>query len=181
MAVIGAQGTAPLLVTDRLELGLPTKDDVAPMAAIVAHEETARHLGPSQDMAGHFVRFSRGAGSWVLYGYGPFMVRERGRAELLGNCGVFHSWRGLGPDFDDSPEAGWILRHDKVGQGLAGEAMAAVLAWFEREHGPRRIVCMIGVGNAPSLRLAEKLGFAPMRDAVLPDGDTVRLLERLPG
>ena len=48
------------------------------------------------------------------------------------------------------------------------------------EHGPRRVVCMISVGNEPSVALAGKLGFAPMRDTVLPDGDAVTLFERLP-
>ena len=128
--------------------------------------------------AEHFERFCRNAGSWLLYGYGSFMLRERGGGELLGNAGVFHSFRGLGEDFDDAPEAGWILRADRVGQGLAREAMTAAFAWFEREHGRQRVVCMISPGNAPSLALAAKLGFAPMRDAQLPDGGAVRLLER---
>jgi RimJ/RimL family protein N-acetyltransferase len=109
-----------------------------------------------------------------------FMVRRRGSNEVIGNCGVFHSWRGLGEDFDDTPEAGWILSHDQVGQGLGLEAMTAALGWFDREHGPRRTVCMTAPENEPSMRLAGKLGFAPMRDAVLPDGDAVRLFERLP-
>lgn len=169
---------APVLVTERLELRLPTKDDLAPMHAIITHDETRRFLGASIAMHDHFMRFSRAAGSWLLYGYGAFMIRERGSGELLGNCGVFHTWRGLGPDFDDAPEAGWILRHDKVGQGLAREAMTAALAWFEREHGARRIVCMIAAGNTPSMGLAERLGFTPLRDAVLPDGEAVALFER---
>ena len=58
--------------------------------------------------------------------------------------------------------------------------MTAALAWFEREHGRRRIVCMIAPDNAPSIRLAGRLGFTPMREARLPDGETVRLFERLP-
>jgi RimJ/RimL family protein N-acetyltransferase len=58
--------------------------------------------------------------------------------------------------------------------------MTAALDWFEREHGRRRIVCMIVPENAPSIALARRLGFTPMRDAVLPDGDTVRLFERVP-
>jgi RimJ/RimL family protein N-acetyltransferase len=56
--------------------------------------------------------------------------------------------------------------------------MRAVLEWFESEHGPRRIVCMVSVGNHASLALAAKLGFTPLRQAELPDGDTVQLLER---
>ena len=170
---------APLLVTERLELWLPARDDLWAMHAIVTDPATRRFLGPSERPADHFERFSRNAGSWLLYGYGSFMLRERGSGELVGNAGVFHSYRGLGPDFDDSPEAGWILRADHVGQGLAREAMSAALAWFERKHGRQRIVCMITSENAPSIRLAERLGFAAMRDAELPDGDAVLLFERL--
>jgi len=170
---------APHLVTERLDLRLPTAADVAAMAAIVAHEDTRRHLGPAFDPADHFQRFSRNAGSWLLYGYGGFMVRLRGSEELIGNCGVFHSWRGLGADFDDTPEAGWILRHDQVGRGIGIEAMTAAFGWFDRAYGPRRVVCMITPENEASVRLAGKLGFTPMRESVLPDGDTVVLLERV--
>jgi len=171
---------APHLLTDRLDLRVPLAADLEAMGAIVAHAQTGRYLGPGRDFADHFVRFSRNAGSWLLYGYGGFMVRLRGSEDLIGNCGVFHNWRGLGEDFDDAPEAGWILRHDQVGQGLGHEAMSAALAWFDAAHGPRRVVCLIALGNEPSLRLAAKHGFTPMRDAVLPDGDSVRLFERLP-
>jgi RimJ/RimL family protein N-acetyltransferase len=59
--------------------------------------------------------------------------------------------------------------------------MQAVLEWFEREHGRKRVVCMIAVGNEPSLKLAARLGFTPLRQATLPGEDTAQLLERLPG
>ena len=169
---------APHLLTERLELRLPAAADFHATMAIVSHPQTARFLGAQSTTADHFVRFCRSAGSWLLYGYGAFMIRLRGSEEVIGNCGVFHTWRGLGADFDDTPEAGWILRHDQVGRGLASEAMTAVLEWFDRTHGPRRVVCMIGTENQPSIGLAGKLGFAPMRDTVLPDGDAVRLFER---
>ena len=171
---------APQLTTERLDLRLPAAADLTAMAEIVAHAETARHLGPAFDPADHFMRFTRNAGSWLLYGYGSFIVRLRGSEEVIGNCGAFHSWRGLGEDFDDTPEAGWILRHDQVGRGIGREAMSAALGWFDRVQGPRRVVCMSAIGNAPSLRLAERLGFARMRDTVLPGGDAVQLFERLP-
>ncbi len=170
---------APLLVTERLELWRPTAADIWPMHAIVTDPATARFLGSAHAPNEHFERFCRNAGSWLLYGYGSFMLRERGGG-LIGNAGVFRSYRGLGADFDDAPEAGWILRADRVGQGLAHEAMTAALAWFEREHGAQRIVCMIAPGNASSIRLAGRLGFAPLREATLPDGTAVHLFERVP-
>jgi len=169
---------APLLVTERLELWHPARADIAAMYALVADPATRRFLGPVHTRADHYERFSRNAGSWLLYGYGSFVLRERGTGELVGNAGMFHSFRGLGEDFDDSPEAGWILRSDRVGQGLAREAMVAALAWFEREHGRQRIVCMVTPGNTPSIRLAARLGFAAMREAKLPAGDAVLLFER---
>jgi RimJ/RimL family protein N-acetyltransferase len=172
---------APLLVTERLELWRPAQADIAPMHAIVTEPATQRFLAPTHTRAAHFERFCRNAGSWLLFGYGSFMLRERGSRDLVGNAGVFHSFRGLGEDFDDSPEAGWILRADRVGQGLAHEAMSAALAWFAREHGERRVVCMISPANAPSIALAGRLGFTAMRQAELPDGEAVRLFERLPG
>ena len=176
MAVSGA----PRLVTERLELTLPVAADRDLMAGIVSHEETGRFLGPAFEPTVHFMRFMRNAGSWQLYGYGAFMLRLRESGELIGNGGVFHTWRGLGEDFDDTPEAGWILRHDQVGRGLGYEAMSAVLDWFDREHGRRRVVCLISRENEPSIRLAAKLGFTPLREAVLPDGEAVSLFERLP-
>jgi len=176
MALTGA----PRLVTKRLEMTLPVAEDLAGIGAIVTHPETRRFLGPLSDPADQFQRFTRNAGSWLLYGYGVFMVRLRESGELVGNCGIFHSWRGLGADFDDQPEAGWIIRHDQVGKGIGLEAMEATLAWFDREHGPRRVVCMISLGNAPSVRLAEKLGFTPLREGTLPTGETVDLFERPP-
>ena len=171
---------APHLTTERLELRLPAAADFPAILEIVSHAETGRYLGLRSGTPDHFMRFCRNAGSWLLYGYGIFIIRLRDSEDLIGNCGVFHSWRGLGEDFDDMPEAGWILRHDQVGLGLGEEAMTAALAWFDRAHGPRRAVCMTSVGNEPSIRLAAKLGFTPMRAAVLPDGDAVRLFERLP-
>lgn len=168
----------PFLTTERLELWLPTKDDMRPLFAIISQPETRRYLGPEPTPADHFMRFTRNAGSWSLYGYGTFMVRRRGGdGTLLGNCGIFHSVRGLGVDFDDRPEAGWILREEAVGQGYAGEIMRAVLDWYDAAFGTE-IVCLIDPDNAPSLKLAAKLGFAPMRDGVMPDGGVVKLLKR---
>ena len=79
---------------------------------------------------------------------------------------------------NDHPEAGWIIAEEHVGKGLGREVMDAVLSWFDATHGPRRIVCLIEHGNAASLALAGLMGFAPFRDAVLPDGGTATLLAR---
>lgn len=152
----------PLLKTDRFDLWRPVAGDLSQLCALIDNEETRRYLGPaSAEKQPQFDRLMRNAGSWTLYGYGTFMVRPHGMGDIIATCGVFHSWRGFGADvgMDDVPEAGWIVRHDWWGKGVAREAMEAALAWFDHEHGPKRIACMIEEGNVASQRVAARLGF----------------------
>lgn len=152
----------PLLVTQRFELWKPRASDLDDMIRLIADDETRRFLGPALPEAKSvFERLQRNGGSWMFHGYGTFPVRRRGKREIVANCGVFHSWRGFGKGMDDVPEAGWIVRKDHWGQGLAREVMAAALEWFDRVHGPRRIACMIEEGNHASERVAAALGFTP--------------------
>jgi RimJ/RimL family protein N-acetyltransferase len=150
----------PLLITERLELWAPQVGDLAEMHGLSDDPETRRYLGPdSEDPADSFARLLRNAGSWELYGYGNVMLRLRGQRRIIGNCGVFHSYRGFGRGMDDVPEAGWLVERPLWGQGLASEAMRAILAWFDRTHDATRITCMIEQGNRASEALAHMLGF----------------------
>lgn len=130
------------------------------MVELIADEETRRFLGPmaasEADCAG---RLLKNAGCWDLFGYGTFIVREKGGDAIIGNCGVFHTWRGFGSGLDDVPEAGWIVHPGWWGRGLAREVMDAALGWFDATHGAQRIACMIEEGNIASERLAARLGF----------------------
>lgn len=150
----------PALRTERLELWHPAAGDLPAILAVVAPEPVRRFLGarPTSE-ADEAARLLRNAGSWALYGYGTFIMRFRGEAEVVGICGVFHSWRGFGKGLDNVPEAGWILGQSAWGKGLAGEAMRAVLEWFDWTHDAPRIACMIEEGHHASLRLADALGF----------------------
>lgn len=170
--------SGPLLATERLELWQPVAADEPDNFSMMQDPRTWHYFGAPPTRLDHVTRFMRNAGSWLLHGYGSFAVRERGRPAYIGNCGIFHTWRGLGEDFDDKPEAGWIMAADHTGKGYAREVMEAVFAWFDRVHGPREVVCIIHPDNAPSIALAERLGFAPTRDSALPDGSAVRLFSR---
>jgi RimJ/RimL family protein N-acetyltransferase len=92
---------------------------------------------------------------------------------------VFHSWRGFGQGMDDVPEAGWIIHRDHWGQGLAREAMRAILAWFDKAHGPRRIAAMIEESNTASQKVAAALGFLAYARQTF-EGSPLVLYERLP-
>ena len=167
----------PALTTARLELWQPQTTDLPGLAALVAPDAVRRHLGNRPaTMADAFARLTRNAGSWALYGYGNFIVLERGLPDLVGVCGVFHSWRGF-DGFDDVPEVGWIFAEPVWGRGYASEAGAAALAWFDRVQGPRRIACMIDPDNQASHKVAARLGFVAHGDHDY-EGGPVILLQR---
>ena len=152
--------SSPVLVTERLELWRPQVTDRVGLRALIEPGEVRRFLGGMEsDDHDVFMRLLRNAGSWALYGYGTFIVRERGRPEIVGNCGVFHSWRGFGRGLDDIAEAGWIVSKGAWGKGYAQEAMEAALTWFEREHGAAATLCMIEQGHRASEAVAAKLGY----------------------
>lgn len=173
--------TQIVLTTGRFELRPPAMGDLAGLVELIAPYEMRRFLGPAMpDVKSQGERLLRNAGSWALYGYGTFMVRRPGDAQIIGTCGVFHSWRGFGQGMDDVPEAGWIIHRDLWGQGAAAEVMRVVLDWFDKTHGPRRIACMIEDGNTASERVAVKLGFARYGQHDPDDGITLlNLFERL--
>ena len=174
---------APVLTTARLELWQPRAGDLADLCALTLAEETRRFLGgfePSESDS--FARLLRNAGSWSLYGYGTFMVRLKGEGRIVATCGVFRSHRGFGADqgLDNVPEAGWIVHKDHWGQGIAREAMEAVLAWFDAAHGRQRIAAIIEEGHAASDALASKLGFVRYGRHQPAEGTALALYERLP-
>lgn len=174
--------TGPVLTTARLELWQPQAGDADDLYQLTLSEETRRFLGgfvPSE--MDTFNRLLRNAGSWALYGYGVFMVRLKGEAQIIATCGLFRSHRGFGADkgLDDVAEAGWIVHQDHWGQGIAREAMEAALAWFDAAHGPQRVACMIEEGHAASDKLARKLGFQPYGRHAVDDGEALVLYERV--
>ncbi|MFM5892842.1 MAG: GNAT family N-acetyltransferase [Novosphingobium sp.] len=150
-----------VLTTERLELWRPQASDLDGLNAINTDPRTLTYLGNwSPDRVDTFARLTRNAGSWALWGYGTFMVRRRGMPQLIANIGVFRSYRGFAHGLDDVPEAGWIVHPDHWGQGIAGEAMNAVMPWFDEVHGRQRVACMIEAGHVASEKVAAQLGFA---------------------
>ena len=171
--------SGPVLTTERLELWQPQAGDHAGLNAINTDPRTLPFLGTwSPSPADTFTRLCRNAGSWALYGYGIFIVRRLGNAQIIGTCGVFRSWRGFAYGLDDVPEAGWIIHPDHWRRGYAGEAMHAVMPWFDAAHGPQRIACMIEEGHAVSERLALQLGFTEYARHQQPGEQEVVLYQR---
>jgi RimJ/RimL family protein N-acetyltransferase len=114
---------------------------------------------------------------WHAEGYGHWAVLRRETGGFIGHVGMFRANRGYGPDFDCWPEAGWFIGRSESGQGLGHEATRAAHAWFDGRIGGR-LVARITVGNLPSFRIADRLGYRPFRSIKESAGPTRQLLSR---
>jgi RimJ/RimL family protein N-acetyltransferase len=108
-----------------------------------------------------WARLLRFVGHWSHFNYGLFIVEDRVSGELVGEVGLAHFMRGLGPRFDEAPEAAWRVLATRRGAGIAQEAMSAALGWFDRTITARRTVCLIHAANEASVRVATRLGYGP--------------------
>jgi len=95
---------------------------------------------------------------------------------MAGQTGFFFGSRDLGDDFDPFPEAGWVLDPAYQGRGFGVDAVTAAHDWFDRVVAGRT-VCIITPENQSSLRIAQAVGYEPLREAQI-DGDEVMLMTR---
>jgi RimJ/RimL family protein N-acetyltransferase len=150
-----------VLHTPRLTLAPPRLADFEDYARLWADPAVVRHMGGAPfSRSAAWARFQRQAGGWRLSGFGTWVVRERASGRFVGEAGFCDFNRAITPALGPEPEAGWMLMPWAHGQGLASEAVAAAHAWGDARFGAPRTVCMIDPNNAPSLRLAAKMGYA---------------------
>lgn len=86
--------------------------------------------------------------------HGTFLIAVED--ELVGECG----WIG-GPADDGDVEIGYGVAGSVRGRGLGTEAVGVLTAWVEQQPGVARVTADVLVGNEPSRRVLERLGFRP--------------------
>lgn len=164
----------PILETKRLILREPALGDFDSYAAVWADPKVMRYLSQTgHAMARHeaWRAFTGQAGHWSLRGYGMFAVLERVTTEFVGFVGPWEpeGWPGF--------EIGWTLGSRYWGHGYATEAARACLRYAFTELGRPHIVSLIAPDNAPSIRVAERLGERFERGVTLPHLRDTRVLQ----
>lgn len=157
------QGPAYLLRTPRLELACAEPRDTQELHDVVRAERArlAEHLAWAREEPLAFdVRLALVRTMRARFDLGEelcWIVRADGR---------FAGMAGLHAGSTPAARAcGYWLRADMCGRGLASEAVCAVLAAAFLVEGAQRVELRAAAGNARSLRLAARLGFA--REGVL--------------
>lgn len=156
----------PTLTTERLKLRAPRLDDFVGYAAFLASPRSKGVDGPLDTKAA-WAYFTHDSACWHLLGHGALMMERRDTGVLAGSISV-----NGGPMFDEV-ELGWMVYDRHTDQGLATEAAAAVRDWALGPRGLATLVSYVGMDNAPSRRVAEKLGAVIDRSAQSPGPQTL--------
>lgn len=150
----------PVLETQRLRLRGHGVGDFLFSASMWADPQVTRYIsgrGFSEEES--WSRLLRYIGHWTLFGYGYWLVEERGSGAFVGEVGFADYHRDLTPSLDGVPEIGWVLATGAHGKGYASEVVRAVVAWGDEHFGSIRTACIIHPENTPSIRVAVKCGY----------------------
>lgn len=135
------------IVTERLILRRACEADLAAMHAVLSSPDATRYWSTP---AHRDVEQTR---EWLVAMItadpatsDDFVIEREGR--VIGKAGCFRL-----------PEIGYILHPDHWRQGLAQEALSAVLAYLFSRHPLPAVVADVDPRNTASLRLLAKLGF----------------------
>jgi RimJ/RimL family protein N-acetyltransferase len=158
--VIDSDSPQSRIETERLILRPLTVQDLDDLFELHSQPEVARYT-TSFTRAQALERLEANQMEWRTRGHGLLAVTERHSGRFLGRCGL-----KLWPQFDEV-EAGWALRVQEWGHGYATEAARAVVDWGFAALRLAYITAMIVPGNARSHRVAQRLGFAPLREDTL--------------
>jgi RimJ/RimL family protein N-acetyltransferase len=149
----------PIIETERLRLRGHELRDFENSAAMWADARVTRFIGGKPSTREEsWRRFATFPGQWQLLGFGYWLIEEKAGGAYVGDGGFGSFKRDLEPALD-APEQGWALTPSMQGKGYATEAVLAMLGWAERHFQRTDFVCMISPGNAPSHRVAEKVGY----------------------
>lgn len=149
-----------MIETERLTLRPLTADDLDVWVDLHADERVNRFVGAySREQAA--ARLNAIARQWSERGHGLCAVELKSTGEFIGRCGLNY-WAQFG-----EVEAGWVLKAEAWGHGYATEAARACVEWGFAKLDMPYVTAMIRPGNDPSVRVAERLGFAPRREDAL--------------
>ena len=140
--------------TPRLLLRPFAEADLDALARLNADPEVCRYIGTGKtlDRAESWRQIAVIIGHMQLRGYSMLAIEERSTGALLGRSGVWF------PEGWPMIEAGWLVDPRRQGEGIATEAGRAALDWCFANLDVDKICSLIRPGNAPSVRVAQKLG-----------------------
>ena len=176
-----------LFDTDRLILRPYDADDdndVADAFAMYADPEVVRYIGGQvcpdleaqrnhlRDRRAYYAALNKGTGVWAIVGratghvVGTALLKQLPRSTPEFELGTTDPKTPAAstspPDLTDDYEVGWHLARAHWGHGYATEAARALLAYGFADLNLATIYAVVNPANAPSIRVAQRLGMTPL-------------------
>jgi [ribosomal protein S5]-alanine N-acetyltransferase len=153
------------LRTARLRMRELTAGDAPFMLALLNDPAFIQNIGDRgvrsiPEAAAYIERGPRA--SYAAHGFGLWLVERTGDDTPIGICGLLK--RDALPD----PDIGYAFLPGYRSRGYAFEAASAVRDAARDAFGIARLLAIVSPGNASSIRLLERLGFAFDRMIVMP-------------
>jgi RimJ/RimL family protein N-acetyltransferase len=146
------------VVTERLTLRPFQRDDLPAFVGYRSDPEVARFQSweptYSRQDGERFLTSQRGLRFGIPGDWMQLAVADRASGALCGDCAV-----RVATDQPATAEVGITFSSSAQGRGLAGEALAAVIARLFEEHGLHRVFAQADDRNHAVHRLLERLGF----------------------
>lgn len=149
-----------LIDTDRLSIReMEAERDLDFVAALLAHPEVMRYWPAPLTREEAIAWIDKQLGRYARNGFGYWLVSLKDSGAPIGQAGL------MTIEIDDEPEVGlgYIIHVDHWGKGYATEAAAVCLDHGFRTLGLKCIVAPVRSDNAPSIRVAEKIGMSPRK------------------
>ena len=164
----------PVIETERLRLRGRTLEDFPFFVEMWADPQVTRYIGGTpRSEEDTWTKFLRMIGHWAALGFGYWAVEEKETGRVIGEAGFGQFKRVIAPSLHGTAEIGWSIAPRAQGRGYATEAAGAAVAWGDGFFDATRMSCIIGEGNAPSMRVAEKIGFEQAGTARYHDEDVL--------
>ena len=167
-----AAATAPLTLPRRIESARLTlcmfrEDHFEALARMHGDPDTMRFMGGPRDINQSWRGMAMMLGQWEMLGYGAYAVEAQG--QFVGRCGLYHPL-----DWPER-ELGYCFLSEARGEGYATEAATAVRD-AAIAAGARRLISLINPANAPSLRLAARMGATRTDQGDVGEGPMIRFV-----
>lgn len=155
---------AYVITTPRLRLRHLVSGDLDVLAVLLGDPEVMRYYPSVLDRDGAAAWLDRQLQRYGRDGYGLWLVEERASGRAIGQVGLLR--QTLEGDAEPSVEVGYLLHRAAWGHGYATEAARASRDWAFTHLGVSRVISLIRPENVPSRRVAERNGFAVVRQVL---------------
>lgn len=150
----------PVLETPRTVMRAHALADFGDVADMWAEPEVVRHItGKPSSREDSWARLLRYIGHWTALRFGFWVVEDKRSGRYLSDVGFADFKRDIQPPLDGMAEAGWVLRPEAHGRGLATETVSAALDWADAHLEFDQTACLVAPANPASIRVAEKAGY----------------------